>query len=77
MENPDLRKASIDALKSIKGELEAAVVIVTDCDKTTALAGGDTVTLINMLAGAMVKDANIFALIHTAILAAAEKMETE
>lgn len=75
MENPDLRKASLDAVRSIKGEIKGAVVILTDCDKSTVFVGGETNVLINMLAGAMLQDANILALFHAATLEAVAKME--
>lgn len=72
MENPDLRKEAMDAVRGIKGDLKGLIVLATDEEKSAVCVGGKPTTIISMLAGAMLKDPHMLAIIHeaTAIVAA-------
>lgn len=74
MENRDLRKDAIDAIKGVKGELKGLIVLATDENKSSVYIGGKPTTLISLLAGAMMQDPKILALIHEATQAATTKM---
>ena len=75
MENRDLRKDAIDALKGVKGELKGLIVLATDEEKSAVCIGGKPTTIISMLAGAMLKDPHMLAIIHEATTLVAAKME--
>lgn len=77
MENPDLRKEAIDAIKSINGELKGLIVLATDENKSSVCIGGNPTTIVNLLAGAMMQDPKVLALVHEATQAIAAKMMTE
>lgn len=74
MENRDLRKDAIDAIKGVKGELKGLVVLATDEDKSVVCIGGNPTTVINLLAGAMMNDPKILALIYETMNAVAAKI---
>lgn len=74
MENRDLRKDAIDAIKGVKGELKGLIVLATDEEKSVVCIGGKPTTLINLLAGVMMQDPKILALIHETTNAVAAKM---
>lgn len=64
-------------MKSIKGELKGLVVLATDENKTLVCIGGNPTTTVNLLAGAMVHDPKVLALVHEATQAIATKMMAE
>lgn len=74
MENRDLRKDAIDAIKGVKGELKGLVVLATDEDRSVVCIGGNPTTVINLLAGAMINDPKILALIYETMNAVAAKI---
>ena len=74
MENRDLRKDAIDAIKGVKGELKGLVVLATDEDRSVVCIGGNPTTVINLLAGAMMNDPKILALIYETMNAVAAKI---
>lgn len=74
MENRDLRKDAIDAIKVVKGELKGLVVLATDEDRSVVCIGGNPTTVINLLAGAMTNDPKILALIYETMNAVAAKI---
>lgn len=75
MENRDLRKDAIDALKGVKGELKGLIVLATDEEKSAVCVGGNPTTIISMLVGAMLKNPCMLAIIHEATILVATKME--
>lgn len=74
MENQDLRKDAIDAIKGVKGELKGLIVLATDEEKSAVCVGGKPTTLTNMLADAMLKDPYMLAIIHDAAALVAAKI---
>lgn len=75
MENRDLRKDAMDAVRGIKGDLKGLIVLATDEEKSAVCVGGNPTTIISMLVGAMLKDPYMLAIIHEATTLVAAKME--
>lgn len=74
MENPDLRKEAMDAVRGIKGDLKGLIVLATDEEKSAVCVGGKSTTIISMLAGAMLKDLHMLAIVHEATALVAAKI---
>ena len=74
MENPDLRKEAMDAVRGIKGDLKGLIVLATDEEKSAVCVGGNPTTIISMLAGVMLKDPHMLAIIHEATALVAAKI---
>lgn len=74
MENRDLRKDAIDAIKDIKGELKGLIVLATDENRNVVCVGGKSTTVVNLLAGAMMQDPRILALVHDSTSAVAAEI---
>ena len=74
MKNQDLKKEATDVVNEIKGDVKGIIVLATNEKKSEIFIGGKSTTIINMLAGAIVGDKQIRAIISEAISLAALEM---
>lgn len=74
MKNQDLKKEATDVVNEIKGDIKGIIVLATNEEKSKIFIGGKSTTIINMLAGAIVGDKQIRAIISEAISLAALEM---
>ena len=74
MKNQDLKKEATDVINDVKGDIKGIIVLATNEKKSEIFIGGKSTTIINMLAGAIVGDKQIRAIISEAISLAALEM---
>lgn len=74
MKNQDLKKEATDVINEVKGDIKGVIVLATNEKKSEIFIGGKSTTIVNMLAGAIIGDKQIRAIVSKAIFLAALEM---
>ena len=77
MKNQDLKKEATDVINEVKGDIKGVIVLATNEKKSEIFMGGKSTTIINMLAGAIVGDRQIRAIVSKAVSLAALEMASK
>ena len=77
MKNQDLKKEATDVINEVKGDIKGVIVLATNEKKSEIFMGGKSTTIINMLAGAIVGDRQIRAIVSEAVSLAALEMASK
>ena len=77
MKNQDLKKEATDVINEVKGDIKGIIVLATNEKKSEIFMGGKSTTIINMLAGAIVGDRQIRAIVSEAVSLAALEMASK
>lgn len=77
MKNQDLKKEATDVINEVKGDIKGVIVLATNEKKSEIFIGGKSTTIINMLAGAIIGDKQIRAIVSEAVSLAALEMASK